>query len=137
MGKLPDKPAVVYAIRCSQTGRVYIGSTTNLEARIKTHFRELKKHEKRAVLFGEDGKSLGPRPSGSVWQMDYENHGREAFDVYILEENVSKEDRRERESFWMMKYKSLDPRYGYNLVIEKKQKLKTMPGLPPLPPDDD
>ena len=136
MGKLPDKPAVVYAIRCSKTGRVYIGSTTNLQYRIDTHFRELKKRDKRAILYGEDGRGIGVTPNGSIWQKDYDDYGRDAFDVYILEENVQKKDRPDRENFWMEKYKALDPRYGYNLHWEKPPKHKVTPGLPPLPPDD-
>lgn len=134
MGRLPDKPAVIYAIRCSKTGRVYIGSTISLENRLNTHFRELKKREKRAILYGENGRAEGVTPEGSIWQMDYDKYGRDAFDVYVLEENVPKDKREERENYWMVQYKALYPEYGYNLVPEKKPpKYKITPGLPPLP----
>lgn len=35
-------PSCIYAIRCKETGKVYIGRTYRLEARIKEHFAELR-----------------------------------------------------------------------------------------------
>ena len=134
MGKLPDKPAVVYAIRCSKTGRIYIGCTSALEQRIKTHFRELKNRDKRAYGDSHNKGYKGCYADNSLWQKDYDKYGRDAFDVFVLEENVPKEDRARRENYWIDKYKAIDPKYGYNLhVALKESPIRIMPGLPPLP----
>ncbi len=114
---------------------MYIGATANLNSRINTHFRELKLRQKRALIRDENGKHLGVRADGSNWQADYDKFGVGAFEVYVLEENVKKEDREDREDFWIAKYKSADPKYGYNLRKERIPKVKAVNGLPPLPKD--
>lgn len=130
-----ERPAVAYAIRCNKTGRVYIGVTSDFHSRVNTHFRELKARQKRGVVKDSNGRQLGVWPEGSNWQMDYDNHGRESFDVYILEENIPKAKREEREDYWIDKYKAADPKYGYNHRRERAYKVQVTEGLPPFPDD--
>lgn len=74
------------------------------------------------------------RPPSS-WQVDYNKYGRDAFKVYVIEENVQPSDRKKREDFWIRKYKARDPDYGYNLRYEKRKPpaFEIEPGAPPLP----
>jgi len=71
----------------------------------------------------------------SNWQQDYDKYGRDAFKIYVIEENVQPSDRKEREDYWIRKYKARDPEYGYNLRYEKyyPPKFAIEPGAPPLP----
>ena len=129
-----DKPAVIYAIRCSKTGRVYIGSTANLPQRAKAHFRELKYHNKRASALDVNGHVIGVTNDASIWQHDYDAYGEESFEVYILESDVAKENRKGRESYWIDLYKATDPKHGYNLKRERNDDVPNfVPGLPPCP----
>lgn len=135
MRVMPQKAdSVIYAIRCKDNGRMYIGATANLTSRINTHFRELMNREKRAVERDSNGRRIGgSTPEGSLWQRDFDKYGKESFEVYILEENVSKDVREEREDYWIRKYKSYEPEYGYNKRTERLAKVEIIKGLPPLP----
>lgn len=119
----------VYAIRCIMNGRVYIGVSGNVEQRIKTHFAELLSNYKKSFI------QTGER-SPSLWQIDFTRYGPKAFDAFILEDHISYEDRRVKEQYWIEKYRSLDPRYGYNTYysVRDEQTFQIMPGKPPLPP---
>ena len=137
MGKMSDSPAVIYAVRCTETGRIYIGSTTDIRQRLNYHLVELKGNAKRGMCKNSRGEPTDVRPEGSVWQMDYNKYGRDAFEAYILEENVAKKDRPAREDYWMEKYRTTDPMYGYNLRYETPHRHKMLrDGLPPLPPEE-
>ena len=92
-----DKNSTIYAIRCCENGRLYIGKTTNLDCRIQTHFSNLK-----------NGKH-----SSKLMMEDFKKYGKDAFEVYILEENVPYEQRK-KEYEYMRKYNSFDEKYGYN-----------------------
>lgn len=127
----PNVPAVIYAIRCTENGRIYIGSSTNLDNRLKTHFRDLKAREKRGAVRDENGKSKGIFPEGSLWQEDFNKYGEKAFEIYVLEEDVPKRSRQEREDYWIEEYKACDPEHGYNQRRERLPKFKIQKGLPP------
>lgn len=127
-------PSSVYAIRCTKTGRMYIGCTSRVEQRIRTHFSELRHNNKRELLYDINGKKVGTCSEGSLWQQEYNKYGADCFEVYILEENIKPADRAEREQYWSDKYKTLDPRYGYNSQPPVKRKIPMLvDGLPPLP----
>jgi len=129
--RYPDKPAVVYGIRCKTTGRIYIGCSSVVDARVSSHFSELKNgyKTKQARI---DGK-LARIPT--EWAEDYQKYGRDDFEVYILEQEIPVEKRKERENFWIEKYRATDPRFGYNLLSERRRaKYDGMIfGQPPLP----
>lgn len=47
-----EKLYIVYALRCKNNGRLYIGRTSNIENRIQVHFQELKsgRHTNKLML---------------------------------------------------------------------------------------
>jgi len=113
-----DKNFTIYAIRCKTNEKLYIGRTTRLNERIKTHFCELKsgKHTLKAMV------------------EDYKKYGRENFEVYILEENVPYSDRG-KEYEYMRKYNSFDEKYGYNKGDSKKKEINKIDYIYELPPN--
>ena len=113
MGWPITKPSTIYAIRCKENGRVYIGRTYRFEARIREHFYELRKGQKCCYSHDRTGRVK------SLFQADYNRYGEKAFEVYILEENVSPEKCKEREAHWIAEYHSSDPLYGYNKLDEQ------------------
>lgn len=117
----------VYAIRCKETGKIYIGCTKYPEDRIKQHFRELSRKQKTV----KDGKFRVP----SAWQLDYDKYGESAFEFYLLESNISEEARFSREIFWIEEYKAFDSRYGYNTARYKSASISFtfINGKPPKP----
>ena len=115
----------VYAIRCTQNGKIYIGSTVQLEERIYQHFQELKAGRKAKV------SNVNKIKSYDTWQADYDKYGKNAFEVYCIEQNIPKEELRKREAYWMTEYKSKNPQYGYNASGSVKAKYEIIFGMPP------
>lgn len=107
--KRVTKPSVIYAIQCSENGKVYIGRTQNLSRRIKQHWQE-KAYEAR--LMDTSDKKLGVVRSQFV--QDFHKYGKDGFLIYVIEEDVSPETCDDREKFWINEYNSTDPRFGYN-----------------------
>lgn len=121
-----DKPKTIYAIFCRATKRTYIGCCTNFKDRMWQHFNELANDQKRVrVSRYERGKSQ--------WQKDYDQYGREGFDVYVLEENVPAEWADKKELEYILKYRANELEYGYNLRPTKRPELVISCGAPPLP----
>ena len=127
MGWPITKPSTIYAIRCTKTSREYIGRTCRLEERIREHFYELRKGQKN-YYSADSGERVA-----SIFQKDYIKYGEDAFEVYILEENVPPELCKEREAFWIAEYHSSDPVYGYNKLDEQDKFVMREPkrGFPP------
>lgn len=124
MGWAVKEPSTVYAIRCSENGKVYIGRTQNLERRLREHFRDLKKGCVSNTCGGVRGKS--------DLQKDFIKYGQDAFEIYVLEDGVSPADVREREAFWIAEYRSAEREFGYNLHSEKPaETYQIKRGLPP------
>lgn len=124
----------VYAIRCMKNGKIYIGSTSNLERRLKVHFNDLKSGNKRVYL-----KKQGYSPS--AFQNDFDEFGIESFEVYVLEKDLFQGLRNEREEYWIDLYHTTDPDHGYNvrkqcsqpsLSHEVKYPVPVYIGLPPM-----
>lgn len=117
--------SVIYCIRCKENGKVYIGRTYDLNRRIKEHFSELRRGMKRGHAAG--------RRAASGWQKDFNEFGEKAFDVYLLEENISPEYCQAREHYWIMHYNSADPKFGYNYLDEsiKRPFPAAKAGIPP------
>lgn len=101
-------PSVIYAIRCTQNGRVYIGRTQNFERRMREHLNELKK-----------ARVGNPSPKAKHFQDDFDKYGEFGFEVYVLEENVPPELASMREAHWIEEYKATDPNRGYNKLSGK------------------
>ena len=81
------------------------------------------------------GKPVNGKRKKTAMQLDYEQYGEEAFEAFVLEENVPHSEGSRREHYWIEEYKATDPQYGYNIRHEKRP-LKGIPihkGLPPKP----
>ena len=125
MGWKVTLPSTIYAIRCEQNGKVYIGRTQDIERRLREHITELRNGNKRIY----NGRGYGP----SDFQKDFNKYGESAFEIYILEEAVPPEVVREREAYWIAEYNATDREYGYNKNSEQPVKgfEKVKKGPPP------
>ena len=123
----------VYAVRCSKTGRIYVGCTFDIDARIKAHFRELARGLKVQRTNGTNERER------SQWQIDYDLYGAESFEYYILETDIPHERRIERESYWISAYKATDPARGYNRYSQAMASnvIAYKDGTPPIPHADE
>ena len=115
---MKKKKFTIYAIRCKKNGKLYIGRTTRLDNRIKSHFCELKTERHNNKLLVED----------------YKRFGRENFEVYVLEENVPY-SKRGKEYEYMRKYNSFDKEFGYNKGDIKKKEVSKIEYIYELPPN--
>jgi len=89
----------VYAIRNRKNGKLYIGSTgKSLSGRIKGH--------RKGLNSGEHGNRYLQR----AWN----KYGASAF-VFMILEHCPKELCLIREQYWIDKFDSANPRFGYNL----------------------
>ena len=93
----------IYMILNTYNNKCYIGSTKNFYTRKQKHFRLL-------VLNKHHSNHL---------QKAYNKYGKDKFTFIILEE-CEIEKLLEKEVFWINLKNSLDPRYGYNVAIPKK-----------------
>lgn len=118
----------VYGIRCKENGKIYIGCTRNrLQERLAQHFAELKEGCKTMTDFNGGRKN-------SPWQEDYNKYGMEAFEFYLIEDNIPDAEHTERESYWIFEYKSYDEKYGYNRRAKTGRKqFDYLVQLPPKP----
>ena len=107
----------IYAIKSKTTQRIYVGRTRQqIEERIKAHLTLLrsKKH------------------TNKLMQEDYNKYGEDDFEYYELETGLEYKDRN-RECFYMDKYKTCDSRYGYNTRdnhSRAKGNIQIIKGLP-------
>lgn len=122
MGVPITKPSTIYAIRCKINGRLYIGRTHQFQKRLREHFANLRNGAKICSPTGR---------TNHLMQSDYKLFGEQAFEVYILEEQVPPDLCQEREAYWIEQYRSTDPRYGYNKRDEKPKIPEPKKGLPP------
>ena len=123
----PNPYYSIYAVRCKENGRVYIGCTTDVQRRIYQHFRELINNQKMKT---SSEKRL---VSGELWQNDFNVFGPDAFEAFVLEEKVLIRDKRLKEEKWIEKYQSRDPKYGYNIRSSISQTFPIVDGIPPFP----
>lgn len=114
----------IYAIRNKTNGRVYIGKTKDIRARVLQHWSE----KTRMVNLSEQELFHGKL---TLFEKDFAECGKEGFEVYCLEENVPQEKGREREAYWIAEYDATNPEYGYNCRSEKKLSVDYTVGLPP------
>ena len=90
----------VYVIRNIENGKMYIGSTSNpFKKRWENHRQRLRKNEHHSVHL----------------QSSYNKYGKDSFEFQIIE-ITSPEKARERESYYISLYNTLNPKYGYNIA---------------------
>lgn len=89
----------VYLIENSVTGRKYVGSSSNIDRRIKTHKQHLQKgcHNNRKL------------------QKDHDMHGIESFKFIILEKDVAHDLLTAYEKYWIYKHDAIVRYKGYNI----------------------
>src|ERR1700741_641563 len=89
--------AYIYGIKNCLNNKLYIGSTKRLDKRKYEHFRQLK-----------NGKH-----KNSHLQRSYNENGKDVFHFYLIEE-CQDIDRKEKELFYIEKFKTYDKNLGYN-----------------------
>ena len=91
-----DFPRVIYRIQHNETGRIYIGSSQDLESRIRSHIYMLRSGTHHNALL----------------QKDFDEYG-EDYTVFEIE-TIDTAKERDREYYWMEKLHTDDPIIGYN-----------------------
>lgn len=89
----------IYKIETKHNSKVYIGSSDNVERRIKTHFSRLKRNVHHSAYL----------------QSTYNKYGKENLIVSVIEVLEDNSQKVVREQYWMDYYKSYDKKYGYNM----------------------
>lgn len=91
----------IYKIENKTNGKIYIGSSKNIENRWKQHKTLLKvgKHHSRHLQYAWD------------------KYGEDSFSFCILEEVLQPEELFNREQYWMDKLQSYNPENGYNISV--------------------
>lgn len=95
-----DEKSGIYLIHNIINNKFYIGSSINISSRWKTHRYDLKANTHHNTHL----------------QGAYNIHGKNSFSFSILEECI-KEQFKERESYWIRFYDSVNPDKGYNIDI--------------------
>ena len=113
----------VYALRCKENGKVYIGCTSNFKTRMEGHMRDLGNNKSSVLRLREDA----------------EKYGKDGFEIYILEENLAYKEARMAEGEYISLYKSNNPKFGYNINSSGYYEVSfnVTPGKPPLHDDLD
>lgn len=95
---------IVYKITCRDNGKVYIGQTNKtLEERLHKHF---------SFAFTEKERSKNHKFARAI-----RKHGKEAFDIEIIETVNNQEELDEREFYWINYYNAVEE--GYNSRADK------------------
>jgi group I intron endonuclease len=95
---IPKKQCGIYGIRNKTNGKWYIGQSIHLRGRINCHFAYLRSGKHR----------------NEHLQQSFIKYGRESFEFYVLEETT--EDMMDvKERAWIIRCKSMDNRFGYNI----------------------
>lgn len=87
----------VYKITCLINNKVYIGKSKHILKRWKEH---------------ESGTDASRKLRDAV-----ENHGLDNFSFEVIEENYDEKECGELELEYILKYRSYNPKYGYNATI--------------------
>lgn len=89
----------IYKIETLHNNKLYIGSSDNIEKRIKTHLSRLK----RDIHHSE------------YLQNAYNKYGKDNLKFSVIEILETSENKIVREQYWMDYYKSYDRNFGYNM----------------------
>lgn len=91
----------VYVIRNIENGKMYIGSTSNsFRKRWETHRKRLRENKHHSAHL----------------QSSYNKYGKDCFEFQIIEV-TSPDKARERESYYISLYNTLNPEFGYNTAV--------------------
>ena len=123
-----NRPQTIYALRCKANGKVYIGKTGDALNRIAAHFQEIN----RVIKYQKEhpGHQFGVGWYGYTY--DALEYGKEGFEVWILEENLSPTEAEDREAYYIRLYKDTEPAYGYNKSnAQRPRPIAVHNGLPP------
>ena len=117
----------IYGIMCTETNRIYIGNTTEFEERVRTHFSQLAKGEKRSTRKG----LYGP----TIWQKDYDKYGKASFKVYKIATGLGYEESLIEEQRLIDMYDAQNPEKGYNMSSARRKivEIDVIDGMPPVP----
>lgn len=112
-----SRNVLIYACRCKENRKLYIGSTTNLANRIRQHNAHGNSYRDKIYVQDRAG-----------WKLHEAMHqlGTENFEWYVLETDVPERRRYEREDFWISYYDSANPAKGYNVCNAKTHDLENM-----------
>ena len=88
----------IYAIKNVINNKMYIGSSKNVKKRKWEHFYQLKNNKHHSEHF----------------QKSYNKYGKDKFFFYILE-NCNSDIRKDREIYYINKYRSNEREFGYNI----------------------
>lgn len=94
---MKNKISGIYGIKNNLKNRIYIGSSKNIERRIKTHKQHLEKGCHNCRLM----------------QKHYDEN-KEAFEFFIVEDGICEDYLKSYERFYINKYNALSKMYGYN-----------------------
>lgn len=112
----PERPKIIYAIQHKVTGRIYVGSSQNLDERIGAHISALKNGNHPVELMQEDADKYG---------LDYE--------FFLLDKYDNCRDSK-KEYEWMLKLNTGDPECGYNYkdahFRNRRKPIKITEGVP-------
>lgn len=112
MKKKHDKPPVlIYAIRCKQTGKVYIGKTKDLSARLNQWRIDIRGDIRR--------KQENEKYRMRAISVDVEKYGEDSLEVYVLERDIPAEQSQAVEHKWIKEYDATNPAFGYNTRSEE------------------
>ena len=103
-----EKVAGIYKIINKIDGKIYIGSSNNIDRRWRQHTSALNNQ----------------RHENDYLQRSWDKHGKESFEFLIIEE-VTVETLLIREDYWIQEFKSFDRMYGYNLIEKPSRKTHT------------
>ncbi len=98
----------IYAIKNLKNNKVYIGKSVNIYERIRYHINKLNKKDKNENIHLINS---------------WFKYGRDNFE-YIILEDLIKDDNilKEKELYWILKYKSNERKFGYNLRLDSDTK---------------
>lgn len=107
-GSFKGQHHYTYSIKCTENNKTYVGRTVSLRNRLRQHRNALK---------------IGTHQNKGL-QEDYNRFGADSFVFKI--ETVSRY-RTDSEEEYMRKYRSYDPRYGYNNDALAKKLRRVLP----------
>ena len=100
---------IIYAIVNAVNKKLYVGSTTKGEKRVRQHFSDLKHNHHPNVYL----------------QRLYNKHGVGSFNWFVFE-NADEENLADRERYYIQNLKTNISEYGYNLTDEPYAKISQL-----------
>lgn len=96
----------IYKITCLPSGKIYVGSSSDIKTRIRRHFAELSRqcHKNKHL------------------QAAFNLHGKAAFQWEVLEHVVEVKSLQEREQFWLDETQCFKRGIGYNVAVSAENR---------------